>query len=340
MVELYGQLITREQLLARVGDVSQVGGVRLGELGDGPQRGERIADVRTGSGLAFTVHVDHGLDIGAMEYCGEPLAWRPGYEPARAPGGALATCSLDAPSPCPPAQNVQAGGTWEDNEYEMFVAGRMRQGSASGDRVERVRRISARLGESYLTVRDQVTNNGATAVPYEIAYRCGVGYPVLDDEAELLSPSRQVVPAGEPSRRQLAGYDRFGRPEPGYAEQVYCHDMLADGDGLVRVALVNHRASVGRGLGVFLRYRKRELPYFVEWKLLGQGDYVVSLAPANALPEGCAAAGSHHGTELLAPGEMREYVLQIGALPDNGAIERLEQDMRRVHKEWVSRREV
>jgi len=38
------------ELLAHVGDLSQVAGVRLIELSDGVERGVRAADVRTGGG--------------------------------------------------------------------------------------------------------------------------------------------------------------------------------------------------------------------------------------------------------------------------------------------------
>ena len=56
--------------------MSQFAGVRLGELGDGFERGVRTVDVRTGSGFEFTVMADRGLDIGAASFCGAPLAWR------------------------------------------------------------------------------------------------------------------------------------------------------------------------------------------------------------------------------------------------------------------------
>lgn len=369
MVKLYGLTLTREQLLARVGDISQVGGVRLAELADGPERGVRIADFRTGTGLHFTVHIDRGLDIGLLEYGGEALSWcspagvvAPAfYRPEGTgwsrgfPGGALTTCGLThagapsidrgqhlglhGPASYTPAQNVVADGVWDGDQYEMFVQGRVREASLFGDKVEMVRRISARLGEDRLFVRDRVTNIGGTSAPHMIIYHCNFGYPLLDVEAELVGPSRQVLPRDEVARAGLPQYNRFGPPQPGYQEQVFYHDMMADGNGLVWVALVNHRAAVGRGLGVYLRYRQRELPRFIEWKMLGYGDYVVGLEPANCWVEGRAAERERGTLQVLEPGETREYLLEIGVLPDNGAIERLERDMQAEHPEWVRRRE-
>lgn len=369
MVELYGEVLTREQLLERVGDVAQVGGVRLGELAEGAERGVRVADVYTGSGLTFTVHIDRGLDIGAMAYCGEALAWRSAsgvvapayYRPEGAgwrrgfPGGALTTCGLShAGAPCEdegcalgmpgpasyiPAQAVLADGVWKGNEYEIFVQGRVREASLFGDKLELERRISTRLGASRLFVHDRVTNIGGTTAPHMIIYHCNFGYPVLDEDAELVAPSREVRPRDEVARAGLERYNRFERPQPGYAEQVFYHDMAAGGDGFVTVALVNHRASVGRGLGVYVRYRQRELPRFVQWKMMGTGEYVVGLEPSNCWTEGRAAARAAGTLLMLKPGESREYVLEIGVLPDNGAIERLEQALQQEHPEWVRRRE-
>jgi hypothetical protein len=58
-----------------VGDLSQIAGIKLGEWSDGSERGLRVADVRTGSGLGFTVLLDRGMDICLAAYKGLPLAW-------------------------------------------------------------------------------------------------------------------------------------------------------------------------------------------------------------------------------------------------------------------------
>jgi hypothetical protein len=60
MATLFGQQYTRQQLLRYVGDVSQVGGVQLKTMDNGPERGVRTADFRTGSGLRFAVLIDRG----------------------------------------------------------------------------------------------------------------------------------------------------------------------------------------------------------------------------------------------------------------------------------------
>src|SRR5688572_32739857 len=45
-------------------------------LADGKERGVRAAEFRTGTGLAFTVLLDRGLDISHAEWCGKAMNWR------------------------------------------------------------------------------------------------------------------------------------------------------------------------------------------------------------------------------------------------------------------------
>jgi hypothetical protein len=61
MTKLFGSTLTRRDVAARSGMLSQFAGVRLMTLGDGVERGIRMLEFRTGSGLRFTVLVDRAL---------------------------------------------------------------------------------------------------------------------------------------------------------------------------------------------------------------------------------------------------------------------------------------
>jgi hypothetical protein len=80
---LFGRDWSRAELLAHVGDIGQVAGVRLVSLVEGAENGLRAAELRTGDGLTATVYLDRGMDIGPTEYRGAPLAW---VSPTGAPG--------------------------------------------------------------------------------------------------------------------------------------------------------------------------------------------------------------------------------------------------------------
>ena len=76
MVKLHDREYTCHELLRYVSDISQLGGVRLCTLDDGSERGVRLAEFRTGSGFAFDVLLDRGMDIGRAEHNGRAIAWR------------------------------------------------------------------------------------------------------------------------------------------------------------------------------------------------------------------------------------------------------------------------
>jgi hypothetical protein len=111
MVELFGTTLSRRQVAERTGSLSQFAGVRLMTLGDGVERGIRMLEFRTGTGLRFTALIDRALDIADCEYNGKAIGWHspagfrhPGlheYEGegglawARSFSGLMVTCGLD-----------------------------------------------------------------------------------------------------------------------------------------------------------------------------------------------------------------------------------------------------
>lgn len=72
----HGQNLTRRELARRAGDSAALGGVRTVVLEDGSERGIRVVEFRTGSGLAFDVLVDRAMDIGPAEHAGLGFGWR------------------------------------------------------------------------------------------------------------------------------------------------------------------------------------------------------------------------------------------------------------------------
>ncbi|PRH89175.1 DUF4432 domain-containing protein [Labrys okinawensis] len=111
MVELFGRTLTRRQIGERAGMLSQFAGVRLMTLGDGVERGIRMLEFRTGTGLRFTALVDRALDIADCEYRGRSIGWHSptgfrhpalhdyegenGLAWARSFSGLMVTCGLD-----------------------------------------------------------------------------------------------------------------------------------------------------------------------------------------------------------------------------------------------------
>lgn len=351
MVQLFGRSWTQAELARHYGMVSQLGGVRLAELADGSGRGVRTATVETGSGLAFTVLLDRGMDIGETRYRGAALAWESCTGPASPylherdglgwlrtfHGGLVATCGMTyAGAPCVDegkplglhgrvdhlsAAHVWADGAWRGDEYEMWVRGRMRESAVFGENLTLTRRIAAQLGGSRIMIRDVVANEGFQTTPHMMLYHCNFGFPLLAEGAELLTPAKHVAPRDEVAAAGLAMQAKYEAPIDGYKEQCFYHDMAADADGFVTALLINRAHNGGAGLGVYVKYRQAELPRFTQWKMVCAGTYVTGLEPANCLVEGRDKDRARGILQLLKPGEQREYVLEIGVLDGQAEVD-------------------
>ncbi|OHZ00432.1 aldose 1-epimerase family protein [Salinicola sp. MIT1003] len=111
MPEIYGQSLSRHDLEARTGDLGQFAGVRLMCLENGVERGIRLLEFRSGTGLRFSVLVDRAMDIADCEYRGHAIGWHspsgfrhPGLHEYEGEGGLgwmrsfsglMITCGLD-----------------------------------------------------------------------------------------------------------------------------------------------------------------------------------------------------------------------------------------------------
>jgi hypothetical protein len=340
MTHLFNHDWQPSDLLAQVGDISQLGGVRLVTLDDGAERGVRAADLRSGEGFNLTVLLERGMDISHAEYRGIPLAWISPtgaaapqfYEPQGTGwlrtfhGGLLCTCGLTQAG-IPnidqgeelglhgrishiPARQVAWDGAWEEGEYRFWISGQMREASALGRDLRLTRRISMTLGQPTLTIHDRVENHGYETSPHMLLYHFNLGFPLLSPQSRLEVESIETEPRDPAAAVGLGKHTTFEAPTPNIAEQVFFHKVAADKKGFAQARLVNPDL----GLGVQLRYRQRELPELVEWKQVGQGAYVVGLEPANCRPEGRAAARQRGALVELAPGETLDYLLEIKVL--------------------------
>ena len=347
MPDLFGTTYSRNDLLRRVGRLDQVAGVRLVELADAAERGVRVLEFRTGTGFAFDVVVDRAFDIGRCEHRGRALAWTSGVgfagpwfsEPEGLGwfrtwgGGLLTTCGLDhalfmatdtaeqyhyPPRPREeyglhgrvsnrPARLVAYGEQWEGDDCILFAEGEVLQTAVFAERLLLRRRIEARVGESRLTVRDTVENIGFDRTPHMLLYHVNVGFPVVEEGSELLVPATAVAARGD---YPAEGYADLAAPEEGYVEQVFEHELAAEEEGTVPVAVVNRRL----GLGVYEVFRLQQLPHHFVWRMLGEGTYVLGIEPCTNRTTGRLDARERGELIELAPAERREYELELGAL--------------------------
>ena len=338
MAQLFGREFTRSDLLQRVGEISQIAGVKRVTLEDGFEKDVEMIEARTGTGFRFTVLPSRGMDISFAEHRGIPLCWRsctrdvsPSfYEPVGDGwhrmfyGGMVITCGLtNVGAPCEdqgetlgrhgrisatPGESVYADGRWEGDEYHLVMQGRMREAVFWGENLTLTRRISTQMGSSKFRIEDEVENLGFDASPLMILYHVNIGFPLLTEESILLVPAKKTVPMD--ASVDPGGFNKFHAPLPNALSQVFYHEVAADDEGRVIAAIINKKLR----LGLYVQYNRNQLKNLVQWKMLGQGVYVLGIEPSNCHVEGRARERERGTLEFLQPGGRRNFGLEVGVL--------------------------
>lgn len=365
-MELFGKDYTIKQLRQRVGRMDQVAGIRLVQLDDGNERPQRAALVHTGSGLEFTLLIDRALDISAASFNGQALAWRSStgdvapqyFEPEGARwlrsffGGLVATCGcINVGAPIAgselsgegihgrignlPARDLKVTQEWQGDDYILRISGTMRETRVFGESLALTRTISTKLGSKTICLRDVLTNEGFKPQPYQFLYHCNIGWPIVDEGSEILSPSQIVAPRDADAVAGKEDWMKIDAPTHNYAEKCYYHEMQAGAEGWVNCAIVNSGFQRGNGLGVALKYRKAELPRFTQWKMMDERDYVVGLEPCNCGVEGRDKDEALGLLPVLEPGETKEYALEFTALSTETEVDALRQQTAQVKTRMV-----
>lgn len=293
--------MTVDDLRERIGTLSQV--LRVDEFveSQGPMRGARRIRMVNGGGIEVEIHPDRALDLGQTTVDGIPLAWMSPngitapqfYEPQgngwlrTFGGGLMATCGLDTFGPPGEDQGVELGqhgriGTQpatvtraEATVDGVVVEGRVRQTGVFAENLLLERRISSSVGSDTVTVDDIVTNEGFEETPHMVLYHVNFGWPLLDEATTIDIPSSSATPRDAAAEVGIERRHEVGPPAPGFQEQVYRHDFDTDKQVWLRVA------NAKLNLEVALGFSAAALPCAYQWKMTGQGHYVLGIEPAN-----------------------------------------------------------
>ena len=327
----------KRQTLKYIGDFSQLFGIKEHTLTDGKAKGMKAFDVRNGSGLEFTVLADRGLDIAELSFKGINCSYisktglvapeyfeKDGIEFLRSFfAGFLTTCGLrNVGGPCEdegesfglhgrishsPAEALRATIDWEGEVPCMVIGGTMREARLFGENLLLHRTIRVRYGENRILLQNTIENRGFKREPLMLLFHFNLGYPLLDEDAELITSTANLRPRTSEAEGGMADYARFQAPTPGYSEQVFFHDLNADANGDTTVALINRKLE----LGLALRFNKHQLFNFTQWKQMGEGEYVVGLEPCNNYVDGRVEAKKNKTIEYLDPGEERKIDIWV-----------------------------
>ena len=163
------------------------------------------------------------------------------------------------------------------------------------------------------TMEDVVENRGYLPTEHMLLYHFNIGYPFVDDGSECLAPVADPPKLlfGTADVEDAASWSRFIAPQRNWVQQTFQHAMVADDYGCVEVAIFNPRLF--SGTGVSLRYDRAAMTNYLEWRMMGEGQYAVGIEPCtNGF--GREQVKAEGELIVLQPGERRTYRTRLSIL--------------------------
>jgi hypothetical protein len=225
-----------------------------------------------------------------------------------------------------PARLIGYGVIWDGDECILWAEGEMRQAAMFAENLKLTRRIEAKVGEPGVAIHDTVENLGFQRTPHMLLYHVNIGWPVLDDGAEVLAPIESTPYRAHDEDATDVDYRFQTVPLDGFREQVYAHEVKTEADGTVPAALINRRYDWGegrKGLGFQMEYQKSQLPCLLQWQNLQAGNYVVGIEPTTVWPGSREDQRARDEIRWLDHGDTCEYDLRFSALAGEAALDAL-----------------
>jgi hypothetical protein len=335
MANLFEKGLSKKEILKQVGDIHQIAGTQLFEFSSGKAKGASGLRIRNGLGLDFTLLPDHGLDIFDISYKGTSLSWissngvvnnhlfderGTGWLKSFA-GGMLVTCGLRNVGPpvqedgeefglhgtytSLPSEDLKINEYWKDQYFHIEVSAKVRESKVFGAKLVNHRTISVSSRNNAIAIKDRIVNEGHRPEALMILYHFNWGSPLLSQDSKLiLKPlSTELRDKGmEPD-----SWNTFLKPQPQFQERVYLHHLEKNSEGRVGYELLNSTLD----LGVHVEWDHAALPYFTQWNMFGEGEYVLGLEPGNCFPCGRETERKNNRLEILPSFAEKEISITI-----------------------------
>ena len=322
-------------------NMDQLASMEEAELKDGRGQGMKVYRVRSQSGLAFDLHAGRAMDIGALSYKGIniSLLTRNGVVtpenifPANGEferffgGGMLWTCGLKNAGPnytdeagqfhhlhgrigtVPPEQTWKKAG-FVGEEYVLEAGSVSRDTTIEGHNLSLTRQITTTLSKAEIEIRDTVENLDCCTADYLLLYHFNFGFPFLSEHLRLLFPPsiKNVQPRNDEAKQYLDKWHQITQPVDGAQENVFFHFPAHEEDGTACVKLENPAL----GIGAYLKYETRHLPYLIQWKCMRSGEYALGIEPGNNLISSMPAERAAGRSVPLSPYEKHTVSIRLG----------------------------
>jgi hypothetical protein len=330
--------LKRRELLAYVGDYSQVMGIKDYIFNSGKAKGVRAFDIKNSKGLELTVLADKSIDIPYLSYKGINIGFTsktgitaPEFYSENGSRGFMqnfdagflttggltymgSACEdegeslgLHGPISNTPAEEVCASTEWVDDTAYMKVTGKMRQACVLGEYVMLERELIINSAENKILIKDRVENRGFRMEPLMLLYHINFGYPFLNKCTKLYSDLEKIIPRDDESAKGIYNCFQFERPIEGFEEQVFSH--ITDNKEKVESTAIIHNEELG--IAVTIKFDPTRLPWLNHWKCPRAGDYVLGVEPGNCHVAGRKKAREEGNLKFINAGEVKYFELEI-----------------------------
>jgi hypothetical protein len=243
------------------------------------------------------------LSLGLLTTCGLTYFGIPSYENGEELGlhGRIGNI---------PAEEVGVKTDLKAEKPNIAIWGKICQEKFFGENIVLRRKIKSYLFENKILINDSISNEGFQRQPLMLLYHINFGYPLLQESSELIVPIKQIEPRDENSKKGLANHLIIEQPQNGFKEQVFYLDLITNNDGFTYVGILNGKL----GFGVYEKFKKKQLPRFIQWKQMGEGYYVMGLEPSTNYFEGRTKEREKGRLKYIEVGEVMNFELEIGIL--------------------------
>lgn len=348
-MDIFGEKLNKNDLLRKIGDISQICDVRSFEYNDGVSKGVRAVSINNSiSGIDMTVLMDRGMDISSLSYKSFPLCFKSkvketspifyessGTEFLRTfhAGFLLTAGLLNTGWPCEDngesfglhdrISNTHAEKIFTDLDWEsenIFIEGKVRETKWFGDYLELSRRIGISLDKPVINIEDCVENIGYRESPLMILYHLNLGFPLLNSSSRLFIGKASTIADDENSEKYIEEFDKFTNPIDDAKYNLFYHDVSEDSNGNCNIVFSNPAFNKEEGIGLWIKYKKNELPCLTQMKNMFPGEYICCIEPGSNFVRGRETEKKDGKLRILKPGEKANFKIEIKVLGSNKEI--------------------
>ncbi len=192
---------------------------------------------------------------------------------------------------------------------ELTVAGVVDEARFLCGKLRMSTTVTTRVGETALSIRDTVANLSGKPTDIQLLYHINFGPPLVGPGAEVVIPTRTMMPRDPVAAAALADWPHYPAPQAGVSEQVYFFHLQGDDQQQTAVLLIDPQGQ----RGVSLHFNTTQLPCFSLWKNpeAESDGYVTGLEPATNFPNTRSFEAQHGRVVPLEPGGVCTFDLQL-----------------------------